>query len=139
MIPLKPETVGPVIAVSSWKHREFIKVQAAIIKAALASSVISAGDIDENIVGEASAQGVKSNGWNVLRALGIIERVPLSFTDETRGIFGGRICNRHESAKGRWVAVYRLSSRAMALAWLERNGHQVAQPEPAAIQQEMAI
>lgn len=122
MIDMKPETVLPTIAVQANKHREFVAVQAAIIRKALAQTYLSAGDIDEDIVRDESKQGVKSNGWNTLRALEIIQRAPLSLNVPALGIFGGRMRNPKPAAKGRWCAVYTIKSPSLARAWMERNG-----------------
>lgn len=139
MTPMKPEVVLPTHAVQAWKHREFVAAQAAVLRVALEKPMFSAADVPEDVVRPESRQGVASNAWNSLRSLDIIERVPMATNHEELGIFGGRVRNGNGAAKGRWVAVYRLRSRALALAWLARNGSTVALAEPAAVQQEMAL
>lgn len=109
-------------AVNAYKHELLTRVMAAILRAAMREFYVSAKDVPEDIVEKQHRQGVASNAWNALAALEIIERVPLAFTDPARNIFGGRTMNTNEGAKGRWVAVYRLRSRAAALTWLARNG-----------------
>jgi len=108
-------------AVNAYKHELLVRVMAVIVRAALARPFVSAGDVPEDVVEKEHRQGVASNAWNCLASLEIIERVPMAFTDPERKIFGGRIMNTNEGAKGRWVAVYRLRSRAAALTWLTRN------------------
>lgn len=139
MVEMKPETVLPTIAVQAFKHREFVRVQTAIIRAALANHYICSGDIQEDIVAESSKQGVKSNAWNALRALEIIERVPLGLTIDSLGIYGGRKRNKNPDAKGRFVAVYVLKSRSLALTWLQRNGQSVQDWDRVAVQEEMVL
>lgn len=123
----KPETVMPMLAVNGFKHQAFVKAQAAVIQAAMRQTYVSPGDIAEETVAKEDRQGVASNAWNTLRCLGILQRVPMSLTMERAGIFGGRIRNKNPHAKGRWCAVYSLSSRALAEAWLRANA-------PAALQ-----
>lgn len=136
----KPETVLPLLAVSAWKHRAFIAAQAAVVRLALEQPWFHPGEIPEDIVTEADRQGVVSNAWNMLRSAEIIERLPMNYTNEREGVFGGRTRNANPKAKGRWVACYRLRSRALAEAWLERNCLPIATERPmVAVQEEMAL
>lgn len=137
MIPLKPEVILPIIAIQANKHRAFVKVQAAIIQVALSKVYFSPADIPEDIVCEADRQGCCSNGWSVLRSLEIIERVPMDLNNEALKIFGGRTRNTNLKSKGRFVSVYRLRSRALALCWLERNGQATPARQVTATQQEL--
>lgn len=137
MIAPKPETVLPILAVQANKHRAFVKVQAAIIQVALSKFYFSPADIPEDIVCEADRQGVVSNSFTVLRSLEIIERVPMDTNNEALGIFGGRTRNTNLKSKGRFVSVYRLRSRALALCWLERNGQATLARQVTATQQEL--
>jgi hypothetical protein len=118
--PSQPVT-DALLAVHGNKHPALVRVQAAIVRAALDRFYVSPGDIPEDICAKEDRQGVASNAWNGLRALEIIEPVPLNLVDESRKIFGGRIQNTNPSAKGRWVACYRLKSRGAAVAWLAKN------------------
>lgn len=97
---------------------------------------VSAGDVPEDIIEKEHRQGVASNAWNALRSLEIIEAVPMGLTDEGRGIFGGRIMNKNEGAKNRWVTAYRLRSRSAAITWANRNNVRISEselkPQPAA-------
>jgi hypothetical protein len=108
-------------AVNAYKHELLLRVAAVIVRKAMAQAHVSAADVPEDIVDKEHRQGVASNAWNSLAALEIIERVPLTFTDPAARIFGGRMMNTNAGAKGRWVAVYRLRSRAAALTWMARN------------------
>jgi hypothetical protein len=130
-------------AVNQYKHALLVKVMAHIVRRALVQAYVSAGDVPEDIVGPEHRQGVASNAWNVLRSLEIIEAVPMTTTDETRGIFGGRIQNQNEGAKGRWVAAYRLRSRSAAITWANANGvclvEAEIQPALAGLQIELTI
>jgi len=108
-------------AVNAYKHELLVRVMACIVRVALRQVDFSANDVPQDIVDKEHRQGVASNAWNSLAALEIIERAPLAFSDPARQIFGGRIMNSHDGAKGRWVAVYRLRSRSAALTWLARN------------------
>jgi hypothetical protein len=110
-------------AVQNYKHELMVRVMSQIIHLALKKPFISPADIDPDIVPESSHQGVISNSWNSLTALEIIERLPMGYTDPDRKIFGGRIKNTNEGAKGRWTGAYRLRSKLMALMWLDRNGN----------------
>lgn len=139
MLQPKPETVLPLLAVSAWKHRAFIAVQAAIIRLALESPWFHPGEIPEDITDEANRQGVVSNAWNMLRTAEIIERLPMNYTNENEGVFGGRTRNNNPKAKGRWTACYRLRNRALALSWLDRNGCAVVPKIVTATQEEMAL
>jgi hypothetical protein len=108
-------------AVNAFKHELLVRVMAAIVRKAMVQAHVSAADIPEDIVEKEHRQGVASNAWNSLAALEIIERLPLGFTDPDKKIFGGRVTNTNAGAKGRWVAVYRLRSRAAAITWMTRN------------------
>src|ERR1700729_1552767 len=109
-------------AVSNFKHELLVKVMAQIITVAFQKKYFSPADISENIVQEQHLQGVVSNGWNSLAALEIIERLPMNLTSEEHKIFGGRIKNTNEHAKGRWTAAYRLKNPSLAKTWMARNG-----------------
>lgn len=122
MKTLPPEISDAERAVNAYKHELLIRVAAVIVKAALKARYVSANDVPEDIVAKEHRQGVASNAWNSLAALEIIERVPLTLTLEEQKIFGGRTMNTHEGAKGRWVAVYKLRDRKLALTWMDRNG-----------------
>lgn len=116
-------------AVNQYKHELLVRVMAHIVRRALVQAYVSANDVPEDIVGPEHRQGVASNAWNVLRSLQIIEAVPMAFSDEERGIFGGRIQNKNENAKGRWVAAYRLRSRSAAVTWANANGVRLSEAE----------
>ena len=124
MKPLKPETVLPTLAVLTWKAGEMTKMECAIVKHALAHHYVYPGDIPEDTIAKQHRNGVASNCWGVLESAGIIAKCPLSFTDETRKIVGGRKRNVNVRAKGRWTAVYFLASRSLAEALLVRVGAQ---------------
>jgi hypothetical protein len=113
-------------AVNAYKHELLVRVMAHIVRCALVQAYVSAGDVPEEIVEKEHRQGVASNAWNALRALEIIEAVPMNFTDESRQIFGGRSQNKNGDAKGRWVTVYRLYSRAAAITWADKNNVRLA-------------
>ncbi|MDE2098205.1 MAG: hypothetical protein KGL39_13200 [Patescibacteria group bacterium] len=129
-------------AVNHYKHELLVRVMAHILRRALVQAYVSAGDVPEDIISKEHRQGVASNAWNALRALEIIEAVPLGLTDEARGIFGGRIMNKNEGAKNRWVAAYRLRSRSAAITWADRNNVRLSESElqpPAAAQIDMTL
>ena len=130
MKTLSPAITDAERAVNAYKHELLVRVMAVIVRAALVKIYVSANDVPEDVVAPEHRQGVASNAWNALNALEIIARVPMSLNVDDLKIYGGRTMNRNENAKGRWVAVYRLTSRALALTWLERNGlAQAAQRE----------
>jgi hypothetical protein len=116
-------------AVNAYKHELLVRVMAHILRLALVQAYISAGDVPEDIIAKEHRQGVASNAWNSLRALEIIEAVPMGFSDESRGIFGGRIQNNNADAKGRWVTAYRLRSRELAVAWANANNVRLSESE----------
>jgi len=116
-------------AVSQYKHELLVRVMAHIVRRALVQAYVSAGDVPEDIVDKEHRQGVASNAWNALRALEIIEAVPMNLSDEARGIFGGRIKNENPGRKGSWVSVYRLYSRAAAVTWANANNIRLADAE----------
>ena len=116
-------------AVNAYKHELLVRVMAHIVRRALVQAHISASDVPEGIVEPQHRQGVASNAWNALRALEIIEPVPMRFTDEAAAIFGGRIQNKNPHRKGAWVTAYRLASRARAIAWANANGVRLAGAE----------
>lgn len=122
MKTLSPEISDAERAVSAYKHELLTRVMAHIARTAMRQPYVSAKDVPVDIVSKEHRQGVASNAWNALDALEIIERLPLETTVPGENIFGGRTMNTNEGAKGRWVAVYRLRSRAAALTWLARNG-----------------
>ena len=130
-------------AVSQYKHELLVRVMAHILRRALVQAYVSAGDVPEEIVEKEHRQGVASNAWNALRALEIIEAVPMQLSDAGRGIYGGRIQNPNPDAKGRWVAAYRLKSRSAAVTWANANGVRLAdaelQPAAAGLQIELTI
>jgi len=116
-------------AVSAYKHELLVRVMAHIVRRALVQAYVSAGDVPEDIVAPEHRQGVASNAWNALRALEIIKAVPMSLSDDSRGIFGGRIQNKNGDAKGRWVTAYRLRSRAAAITWANANNVRLVDAE----------
>jgi hypothetical protein len=116
-------------AVAQYKHGLLIRVMAHIVRRALVQAYVSANDVPEDIIEKEHRQGVASNAWNALRAIEIIEAVPLATSDPERGIFGGRIQNKNEGAKGRWVAAYRLRSRKAAITWADANGVRLVDAE----------
>jgi len=134
MKTLSPEISDAERAVNAFKHTLLVRVMAEILRAALRKDYVSAADIREDIVEAEHRQGVASNAWNSLAALEIIARVPLAFTDPTRKIFGGRTMNTNAGAKGRWVAVYALVSRELALTWANRNGVNLTLPAAQPVQ-----
>ena len=108
-------------AVNAFKHDLLVRVMAHIVRKSLVQAYVAADDVPEDIVEKEHRQGVASNAWNSLRALEIIEALPLNFNAPDLGIFAGRRMNKNEGAKGRWVAVYRLTSQSSARLWAERN------------------
>ena len=129
MITLPPPISDAERAVNAYKHELLLRVMAHIVRRALVQTHVFAGDVPEDIVAGEHRQGVASNAWNALRALEIIEALPLTHMDEERQIFGGRKLNTNGRAKGRWVTVYRLASLAKARAWANANGIRLAAAE----------
>ncbi len=127
---IKPEVAHPMHCVGYYKHAAFVAAQAAILRIAASKTYVSPADVPETVTAADDRQGVASNAWNSLRALGILERMPLAFTDASREIYAGRTRNTNPGAKGRWVAVYRLTSLAAAKTWMERNGQPWQDPGP---------
>jgi hypothetical protein len=121
MLTLPPPISDAERAVHAYKGELLIRVMAHILKLALAQPYVFAGDVPEDIVAGEHRQGVASNAWNALRALEIIEVLPLNFNDPSREIFAGRKQNKNEGAKGRWCGVYRLKSRSAAFSWAKAN------------------
>ena len=116
-------------AVHHYKLELLVRVMAHIVRRALVQAYVSAGDVPEDIVEKQHRQGVASNAWNALRSLQIIEAVAMSTTDPTRGIYGGRIENKNDGAKGRWVTAYRLRSRSAAITWANANNVRLVDAE----------
>ncbi|HEV2691425.1 MAG TPA: hypothetical protein VG347_00865 [Verrucomicrobiae bacterium] len=116
-------------AVSHYKRDLLVLVMAHIVRRSLVQAYVSAGDVPEDIIAKEHRHGVASNAWNALRSLEIIAAVPMKFTDETAKIFGGRIQNVNEGAKGRWVTAYRLASRAKAVSWANANNVRLSTAE----------
>jgi hypothetical protein len=140
MLTLPPQISDAERAVAAYKHELLVRVMAHIVRRSLCQTYVFAGDVPEDIVAEQHRQGVASNAWNALRALEIIEALPLTANDPERGIFAGRKQNPNGGAKGRWVAVYRLASRARARAWANANGIRLAEAElPATAAQQTAF
>jgi hypothetical protein len=129
MLTLPAEISDAERAVSQYKHELLVRVMAHIVRCALVQAYVSAGDVPEDIVDKEHRQGVASNAWNALRALEIIEAVPMNLSDESRGIFGGRIQNQNPGRKGSWVGAYRLASRAAAVTWANANNVRLADAE----------
>jgi hypothetical protein len=121
MLTLPPQISDAERAVNAYKHELLVRVMAHIVRRGLGQAYIFAGDVPEDIVEKEHRQGVASNAWNALRALEIIEALPLNFNDPGHEIFAGRRQNKNDGAKGRWTAVYRLRSRDLAHAWLRAN------------------
>ena len=138
MITPSAPITDALLAVSAWKHRQLVEAQRCILVAALRLPVFGPEGVEDSSVLKESRQGCVSNGYNGLVAAEIIERLPLSYNDEAKGIFGGRVKNGKAGAKGRWTAAYRLVSRSLAEAWLERHGFKVERPAVAR-QEEMAL
>lgn len=109
-------------AVSEYKRELLVRVMKAILAVAFTQPYVSAGDIAEDIVTPEHRQGVVSNAWNTLKALELIEQLPVRFMDDANGIVAGRKQNQNEGAKGRWVCAYKLTSLAAARTWLAANG-----------------
>ena len=116
-------------AVHHYKGELLKRVMAHIVRRALVQAYVSANDVPEDIIEKEHRQGVASNAWNALRSLQIIEMVSPGLTDAPRHIFGGRIQNLNEGAKGRWVAAYRLRSRAAAITWANANRVRLAEAD----------
>ena len=129
MKTLAPEISDAGRAVHHYKGELLKRVMAHIVRRALLQAHVSANDVPENIIEPEHRQGVASNAWNALRALQIIEAVPMRFTDEAARIYGGRIQNTNPHRKGAWVGAYRLASRAKAVAWANANGIRLAESE----------
>lgn len=106
----------------AYKHALAVKVMEFIVNLAFERAYVFPGDVPEEIVAKEHRQGVVSNAWGALESLEIIELLPMNFTDQAAGIFGGRKKNTNEGAKGRWTGVYRLKNRGAAETWLKRNG-----------------
>jgi hypothetical protein len=135
MITLSPEISDAERAVHAYKHELLVRVMACILRRALVQAHVSAADVPEDIVSKEHRQGVASNAWNALRALEIIEALPMGHTDPALGIFGGRIQNKNGDAKGRWVACYRLRSRSAALTWAAANNVRLTPEVPITVPQ----
>lgn len=133
---IKPEVASPMHAVGAWKQGAFVRMQAAIIRRAMAASHVSPGDVAEDTVADEDRQGVASNAWNSLVALGVLERLPRTATFPAYEIYGGRTRNKNPGAKGRWTAVYRLTSPGLARSWMARHG-QPLEPQRVPVQQEL--
>ena len=129
MLTLPPQISDAERAVNAYKHELLVRVMTHIVRRALVQAYVSAGDVPENIVEAQHRQGVASNAWNALRAIQIIEAVPMNLSDAARQIFGGRIQNKNGDAKGRWVTAYKLRSRAAAISWANANGVRLAETE----------
>ncbi len=110
-------------AVNAFKHTLLIKVERAILELALrpGQPYVYPGDISADIVAEEHRQGVVSNAWGALRALEIIEPLPVRHFDDAAGIIAGKKANPNPGAKGRMVMVYRLAHRHLAETWLDKN------------------
>jgi len=119
---LSPEISDAERVVSHYKRCLLVKVMRAIIAVARRKPYFCAGDVPQDIVAAEHRQGVASNAWNALKALEIIEQLPMSLTLPEQKIFGGRMMNENEGAKGRWVCAYKLASNARAEAWLRAQG-----------------
>ena len=117
-------------AVNAFKHDLLVRVAGHIVKRALVQAYVSANDVPVDIVEKEHRQGVASNAWNHLSSLEIIELLPLNFNAPGLGIYSGRIQNKNDGAKGRWVGVYRLINPALARLWAARNGVRL-DPQPA--------
>ena len=129
MLTLPPAISDAERAVNAYKHELLVRVMAHIVRLAMVQAYVFAGDVPEDIIEKEHRQGVASNAWNTLRALEIIEALPLGFSDAARGIHGGRKQNLNPDAKGRWVGAYRLKSRAAAITWATRNHVRLAEAE----------
>lgn len=117
-------------AVHHYKGQLLVKVMRYILHVAMRQPYVYAGDVPEDIVEKEHRQGVASNGFNALKALELIDPLPMGQSVTDQEIFGGRKKNKNPDSNGRWVCVYRLRSQAMAVAWLARNG---GVPGPAAV------
>jgi hypothetical protein len=137
MKTLSPELSNAGRAVGNHKPTPYRRLKALIVRAALARLYVYPGDIPEDAVRAEDRQGVASNVWSELWSLEILERLPMNYCDESAGIVNGRKRNTNLHAKGRWTAVYRLASRARALAWLRANGEPVI--EPAVVGEQMEL
>lgn len=129
-------------AVSEYKRELLVRVMRAIIAVSFRQPYFCAGDIAEDIVAPEHRQGVVSNAWNSLKALEIIEQLPVRFMDDERGIVAGRMMNRNTDAKGRWVCAYRLRSRGAAETWIDANNAVYRLPAskaPAAVERELQL
>ncbi len=138
MITPSAPITDALLAVATWKHQQLTEAQRCILEAGLRKDIFGPEDVADTAVKPENRQGCVSNGYNGLVAAEIIEKMPLSFNDEERGVFGGRIKSGKKGAKGRWTAAYRIKSRSLAEAWLVRHGFQVNRPAVAR-QEDMAL
>jgi hypothetical protein len=126
----------PAISIqTAWKSRELLSVACQLVEAGL--RCLNAGvpywgpdDIPESFT--ADGQGITGSAVHMLRASGVITDYYGHHPED--GVIHGRRKSKRPSANGRKIALYQLSSRGLAEAFLRRNGAAVE-----AVQRELAI
>ena len=107
----------------AWKHAEIQRAAVAIVQAGLAELTAGRGHFGPDNIPESitfDGQGIVGSAVHMLRAANVIRDCWLH--RPTEGIVHGRRASKRPSANGRKIALYQLTSRAMAEAYLARNG-----------------
>lgn len=107
-----------------WKHRELMRAQVEIVQAGLrvldgGTDYFGPDDLAPDITFD--GQGLVGSAIHALRSAHVIADYWGSHPDE--GVHHGRRRSKRESANGRKVSLYQLTSRAAAREFLARHGH----------------
>lgn len=118
-----------------WKSRELLAVACKLVEAGLrcldsGCNYFGPDDVPESFTAE--GQGLTGSCVHMLRASGIIADYYGHHPED--GVMHGRRRSKRESANGRKICLYTLTSRGIAEVFLKRNGAAVE-----ILQQELAI
>ena len=107
----------------AWKNAEMQRAAVALVQAGLAElatgrDYFGPDDVPPDITFD--GQGIVGSAVHMLRSANVIRDCWLHRPED--GIVHGRRASKRESANGRKVCLYELTGRALAEAYLARNG-----------------
>lgn len=107
-----------------WKHRELMRAQVEIVQAGLrvldgGADYFGPDDLAPDITFD--GQGLVGSAIHALRSAHVIADYWGSHPDD--GVHHGRRRSKRESANGRKVSLYQITSRSAAIEFLARHGH----------------
>ena len=116
----------------AFKHAELVRYACAFVAAGLAlmdrgTGYVGSDDVGEEYQAGPDGPGIAGSAVTMLRNAGVIEDYWGNDAEAVPPVRGGRRRSKRESANGRRVPVYGLSSRSLAETFLRRNGWPVSE------------